>query len=135
AFGASLGGEAVAHLVGADLTTSLARDCNPTERDPRIRAAMGYVPYSGQAFLPAFCNGQEGAESVDKPYLAISGTADITAPIGMTRQAIDRMGSSHYLVELIDGQHELRQQDAGGVLTWMVTYFNAYLDVEAASGV
>jgi len=131
AFGASLGGEAVAHLVGAQLTTTLARDCSPTERDPRIRAAMGYVPYSGQAFLPAFCNGQQGAESVNKPYLAISGTADITAPIGMTKQAIDRMGSSHYLVELIDGQHELRPQDAGDVLTWMVTYFNAYLDVKA----
>lgn len=131
AFGASLGGEAVAHLVGAGLTTSLAHDCGPTERDPRIRAAVGYVPYSGQSFLPAFCDGQSGADSVDKPYLAISGTLDITAPIHMTEIAVNRMPSSHYLIELVGGQHELRPEDAGDVLTWMVTYFNAYLDVPA----
>lgn len=129
AFGASLGGEAVAHLVGAGLTTTLAHDCSPTERDPRIRAAVGYVPYSGQSFLPAFCDGQSGADSVDKPYLAISGTLDITAPIHMTEIAVNRMPSSHYLIELVGGQHELRPEDAGDVLTWMVTYFNAYLDV------
>ena len=131
AFGASLGGEAVAHLVGAKLTTSLVHDCGPTAQDPRIRAAVGYVPYSGQSFLPAFCDGQSGADSVDKPYLAISGTADITAPIHMTEMAIDRMGSSRYLVELVNGQHELRPEDAADVLTWMVTYFDAYLDVPA----
>ena len=129
AFGASLGGEAVAHLVGAGLTTSLVHDCSPTERDPRIRAAVGYVPYSGQSFLPAFCDGQSGADSVDKPYLAISGTLDITAPIHMTEIAVNRMPASHYLIELVGGQHELRPEDAADVLTWMVTYFNAYLDV------
>ena len=129
AFGASLGGEAVAHLVGARLTTSLVHDCSRTEQDPRIRAAVGYVPYSGQSFLPAFCDGQSGAQSVDKPYLAISGTFDITAPIHMTQIAVNQMASSHYLIELVGGQHELRPEDAADVLTWMVTYFNAYLDV------
>ena len=132
AFGASLGGEAVAHLVGAKLTTSIADSCDDTEQDPRIRAAVGYVPYSGQSFLPAFCDGQSGAAYVNKPYLAIAGTADITAPISQTERAVNLMGSSHYLVELVNGQHELRPEDAGDVLTWMVTYFNAYLDVRSA---
>jgi dienelactone hydrolase len=133
-FGASLGGEAMAHLLGARITSSLALSCQETERDSRIRAAVAYVPYSGQSFLPAFCDDQSGADSVDRPYLAIAGTFDTTAPIKMTQQAVNRMGSSHYLVELVGGQHELRPQDAGDVLAWMVTYLNAYLDVRSDPG-
>jgi hypothetical protein len=132
-FGASLGGEAMAHLVGAKITSSLARTCTQTERDPRIRAVVGYVPYSGWSFLPAFCDGQEGAEEVNRPYLAIGGTLDTTAPINMTRRALERMGSSRYLVELMGGQHELRPEDAGDVLTWTTVFLDAYLDVRADS--
>jgi dienelactone hydrolase len=131
AFGASLGGEAVAHLVGARITSSIFKDCSDTERDPRIRAAVGYVPYSGQSFLPAFCDGQSGADDVNRPYLAIAGTFDTTAPIAMTQRAVNRFGSSRYLVELVGGMHELRPEDAGDVLTWMVTFLNAYLDVRS----
>ena len=133
-FGASLGGEAMAHLLGARITSSLTLSCDETARDPRIRAAVGYVPYSGQSFLPAFCNDQEGADSVNRPYLAISGTFDTTAPIKMTQQAVNRFGSSRYLVQLEGGQHELRPEDAGDVLTWMVTFLNAYLDVRSDPG-
>ncbi len=132
-FGASLGGQAMANLIGARLTTSLAMTCDETVRDPRIRAAVGYVPYSGQSFLPAFCDGQEGADSVNRPYLAIAGTADVTAPIKLTQQAVNRMGDSRYMVQLVNGEHELRPADAGDVLTWMVTFLNAYLDVRSDS--
>ncbi len=130
AFGASLGGEAVAHLLGARLTSSLFEDCDETVQDPRIRAAVGYVPYSGHSFLPAFCESHEGAQDVDKPYLAIAGTLDVTAPIRQTERAVGRFGSSRYLVELVGGEHELRVEDAGDVLTWMLTFLNAYLDVK-----
>jgi dienelactone hydrolase len=133
-FGASLGGEAMALLMGARITSSLALSCEETERDPRIRAAATYVPYSGQSFLPAFCNDQAGAEGVDRPFLAIAGTLDTTAPIKMTEQAVNRMGSSRFLVELVGGQHELRPQDAGDVLTWMVAFLGAYLDVPSDPG-
>jgi hypothetical protein len=133
-FGASLGGEAMAHLVGAKITSSLTRQCSETTRDPRLRAVVGYVPYSGWSFLPAFCDGQSGAESVDKPYLAIAGTADTTAPVNMTRNALNRMGSSRYLVELFGGQHELRPEDAGDVITWTTTFLNAYLQVQFDQG-
>lgn len=133
-FGASLGAEAMAHLLGADITASLTRNCVETERDPRIRAAVGYVPFSGWSFLPVFCDDQEGAAGVDKPYLAIGGTFDTTAPIGMTERAVNNMKGSRYLVELLGGQHELRAEDAGDVLTWMVTFLNAYLDVRSDPG-
>ena len=133
-FGASLGAEAMAHLVGADITGSLTRSCEPTARDSRVRAVVGYVPFSGWSFLPAFCDAQEGARGVTRPYLGIAGTLDTTAPIGMTEQAIEKMSSSRYLVELIGGQHELRPEDAGDVLTWTVTFLNAYLDVRSDPG-
>jgi predicted dienelactone hydrolase len=130
-FGASLGGEAMAHLLGARITSSLAKSCDDTVRDPRIRAAVGYVPYSGQSFLPAFCDDQSGAAEVNRPYLAIAGTADTTAPIKMTQQAVNLFGDSRYLVQLAGGEHELRPEDADDLLTWMVTYFNAYLQVSS----
>ena len=133
-FGASLGGEAMAHLVGARITSGFTSSCSETERDPRIRAVVGYVPYSGWSFLPAFCDDQEGARSVNRPYLAIAGTLDTTAPLNMTRRAMERMGSSRFLVELAGGEHELRAEDAGDVLTWTVTFLNAYLDVPGDSG-
>jgi predicted dienelactone hydrolase len=130
-FGASMGGEAMALLLGAKLTTSLGGNCSDAVHDPRIKAAVGYVPYAGQTFLPAFCNGQSGAASVARPYLAISGTADTTAPIGPAQQAVNNFGSSRYLVELVGGQHELRPEDIGDLFTWMITFLDAYLDVRA----
>jgi len=130
-FGASLGGQAVLNLMGAKLTTSINKACHETVRDPRIKLAVGYVPYSGQSFLPAFCDGQSGAEEVDRPFLAIAGTADTTAPIKLTQQAVNRLKGSRFMVELIDGQHELRPEDAGDLFTWMVTFYRAYLQGDA----
>jgi predicted dienelactone hydrolase len=133
-FGASLGGEAMTLLLGAQMTTSIGLRCSDPVHDPRVRAAVGYVPFAGYSFLPAFCDGQSGAASVNRPYLALSGTADTTAPIGMMEQAVDRFGASRYLVELVDGQHEFRPEDAGDLFTWMVTFLNAYLDVGTDPG-
>ncbi|HUP97534.1 MAG TPA: hypothetical protein VM073_06325 [Usitatibacter sp.] len=133
-FGASLGGEAMAHLLGAKITSNLAGGCDATEQDNRLRAVVTYVPYSGHSFLPAFCDGQEGASFIDRPYLAIAGTFDTTAPISQTEHVVNKMGSSRYLVELVGGMHELRPEDAGDVLTWMITFLNAYLDVRGDPG-
>ena len=133
-FGASMGGEAMAFLLGAKATTSIDKDCSDTVRDPRIRAAVGYVPYAGQPFLPAFCSGQEGAKGVNRPYLAMSGTADTTAPIVQAQQAVNNFASSHYLVQLVGGKHELRPEDADDLFTWSVTFLDAYLDVATDPG-
>ena len=133
-FGASLGGEAMALLLGARMTTSIDGDCAEPVHDPRIKAAVGYVPFAGYPFLPAFCGGQQGASGVNRPYLAISGTADTTAPIEMAQRALEKFAASRYLVALIGGQHELRPEDAGDLFTWMVTFLDAYLGVQADPG-
>jgi hypothetical protein len=133
-FGASLGGQAMANLLGARLTTSLGLACRDAVVDPRIRAAVGLVPYAGQTFLPSFCDDQNGAEGVDRPYLAISGTADTTAPIKMTEQALNRFRGSRYLVALEGVEHEYRPEFRGDVMTWATTFLNAYLGVAADPG-
>ena len=126
-FGASLGGEAMMLLAGAKLSTSTGLDCSEPVHDPRIQAMVGYVPFAGYSFLPAFCAGQSGAKGVNRPFLAISGTADTTAPLGMAEEAVDQFQSSRYMVELIGGQHELRPEDAGDLFTWTLTFLDAYV--------
>lgn len=127
AFGASLGGQAVINLLGARLSTTIGLSCQETVRDPRIQAAVGLVPYAGQSFLPSFCDGQNGAADVTKPFLAMSGTADTTAPIKQMQQAINLMPQSHYLVELQGVKHEFKAEFVGDVMTWTVTFLRAYL--------
>jgi len=132
-FGASLGGQAMLNLMGAKLTTSIGLACRETVRDPRIKVAVGYVPYTGQTFLPSFCDDQSGADLVDRPFLAMAGTADTTSPIKMTQQAVNRLKGSRYMVELVGGEHELRAEDSGDLFTWMVTFYRAYLEGEPAA--
>ncbi len=84
-FGASMGGETLLLLGGAGLTTSLDLAQTQVTVDTRLKAAVGYVPFFGELFLPAFGRDQSGLDSVTLPYLAISGTADTLAPIIMTR--------------------------------------------------
>ncbi len=133
-FGTSLGGQAMANILGARLTTSVGLACRSTVTDPRVKAAVGLVPYAGQTFLPSFCDDQDGAEGVDRPYLAISGTADTTAPIGMMEQALNRFRGSRYLVALEGVEHEYRPGFRDDVMTWAVTFLNAYLGVPADPG-
>ena len=127
-FGASLGGEAMVLLLGAHITTTLGKHCSDAAvHDPRIKAAVGYVPFAGWSFLPAFCEGQGGARNVNRPFLAISGTADTTAPLAMAKEAVDQFQSSRYMVELIGGRHELRPEDVGDLFTWTLTFLDAYV--------
>lgn len=132
-FGASMGGEAMLHLLGADITTSIGLSCSHAPRDTRIKAAVGYVPYAGQTFLPAFCDQQSGVDNIDTPFLALSGTADTTAPIKLVDSALRRMKGSRYLIQLEGVQHEFRPEYAGDLMTWMVTFFRAYMQHDTGS--
>jgi len=127
AFGASMGGQATMNLLGAKLTTSLGLACRETARDPRVKAAVGLVPYAGQTFLPSFCDDQSGAEEVTRPYLAIAGTADTTAPIKMAEQALQRFRGTRYLVALEGVKHEFIPDMRGDVMTWTVAFLHAYV--------
>jgi dienelactone hydrolase len=134
-FGASLGGEALLLSMGAQLTNNTRLDSRAVAQDERIKAAVGYVPYAGQRLLPAFGNDQNGAQYVTRPFLAIGGTADTTAPLYMTEQAVNRFGGSRYLVALTDVEHQYLPEYADDVFSWAITFFDAHVrdDREALS--
>ena len=127
AFGGSLGGESVLLLGGASLTTTLGLASKPVLFDSHIKAAVGYVPYFGQSFFPAFGRDQAGLDNVLLPFLAISGTADTTAPIGPTRDGIHRLINTHELVALQGVQHGFDPVFSDDIFTWSLAFLAGQL--------
>jgi predicted dienelactone hydrolase len=127
-FGASMGGETMMLLGGAGLTTSyfdLGLSWNQVTRDPRIKAAVGYVPYFGQPFLPAFGRDQDGLAGVDLPFLGISGTADTTAPIIEVEIGMSRLTGTRRLVALSGVTHGFDLASTNDIFTWTFTFLDA----------
>ena len=127
AFGGSLGGESVLLLGGASLTTTLGLASKPVLFDSHIKAAVGYVPYFGQSFFPAFGRDQAGLDNVLLPFLAISGTADTTAPIGPTRDGIHRLINTHELVALQGVRHGFDPVFSDDIFTWSLAFLAGQL--------
>ncbi len=126
-FGTSMGGETALLTIGAKLTASLGLSSLAVVSDQRIKAISGYVPYSGQSFLPAFGDDQNGVDGLAIPYLGISGTADFTAPIALTEQAVNRLSGSRFLVALQDVGHRYDASLVPDIYTWNVLFFDAFL--------
>jgi predicted dienelactone hydrolase len=124
-FGASMGGQTMLLMGGAELTTSPGLSSTPVGADPRIKAAVGYVPYFGQKLLPSFGREQIGLEGVTLPYLAIAGTADRTSPLDATQQGIERLDGPRQLVALVGVEHGFDAAWAGDILTWSLTFLDA----------
>lgn len=132
-FGASMGGETMMLMGGAGLTTSFGLSRTQVTVDPRLKAAVGYVPYFGQPFLPAFGNDQHGLDGVTLPYLAISGTADTTAPIITTQQGMARLTGTRELVSLVGVKHEFDVASTNDIFTWALTFLDAEVRGNAAA--
>jgi predicted dienelactone hydrolase len=125
-FGASMGGETMMLLGGAGLTSSYpGLSWNQVTRDPRIKAAVGYVPYFGQPFLPAFGRDQRGLDGITLPFLGISGTADTTAPIIETEIGMSRLTGTRELVALSGVTHGFDVASTNDILTWTLTFLDA----------
>lgn len=132
-FGASMGGETVMLVGGAALTTSLVFDWTQVTADRRLKAAVGYIPYFGQPFLPAFGRDQHGLDGVKVPYLAISGTADVIAPLAVTKEGISRLAGTRELVELVGGIHGVDTASINDIMTWSLTFLNAEVRGDSAA--
>jgi len=130
-FGASLGGEAMLLAVGAKLTISFGLSSKRVLTDQRFKALVGYVPYSGQRLLPAFGDDQNGTEGLRVPFMAIGGTADVTAPLFMTEQAVNNMKGTRFVVSLPDVEHGLKPENVPEVFTWATTFLDAHLKDDA----
>ncbi len=121
-FGASLGGESLLLLAGAKLTTSLGLSSTRIVEDKRLKAAVGYVPYFGVDVYPAFGRDQQGLDGIALPYLAISGTADTTAPIGPVEEGMRRLTGTRQLVAFTGLTHGYDARYASDLDTWMFTF-------------
>ena len=127
-FGASLGGEAMLLLAGAKLTISFGLSSKRViEPDTRFKAMVGYVPYSGQRLLPAFGDDQNGTIGITTPFMAIGGTADTTAPLVLTEQAVNNLAGTRYVVSLPGVEHGLKSENVPDVFTWAFTFLDAHL--------
>jgi predicted dienelactone hydrolase len=125
-FGASMGGETMMLLGGARLTTSYpGLSSNQVTFDPRIKAAVGYVPYFGQPVLPAFGRDQHGLDGIDLPFLGISGTADTTAPILETKIGMLNLTGTRELVALAGVTHGFDVASTYDIFTWTFMFLDA----------
>jgi predicted dienelactone hydrolase len=124
-FGASMGGETMLLLAGAGLTSSLGLTWSQITVDPRVKAAVGYVPYFGQVFLPAFGRDEHGLDNVTLPYLAISGSFDTTAPIVVTGQGMARLAGVRELVALNGVTHKFDVASINDIFTWALLFLDA----------
>jgi hypothetical protein len=127
-FGASLGGESLLLMRGAQLTVSVGLSSKRIENDTRLKAAVGYVPYFGQPFFPAFGRDSNGLEGIDLPYLAISGSADTTAPAEVTAQGMALLTGPRQFVVLGGVRHGFDAASSDDIFTWSLTFLNGYVD-------
>ncbi|MEO8004842.1 MAG: hypothetical protein ABI771_08045 [Betaproteobacteria bacterium] len=130
AFGASLGGESILLMAGAALTTSIGQSSSRVMLDSRLKAAVGYVPYFGIDVYPAFGRDLKGLDGVTLPYLAISGTADTTAPISVTERGMKRLTNTRQLVALTDLVHGFDSRYSGDIFTWTLSFLAGQLTAD-----
>ncbi len=126
-FGASLGGESLLLMAGAQVTTSVGQAYKQVTFDPRLKAAAGYVPYFGQAAFPAFGRDQNGLQDITLPFLAISGTADTTADIAATERGFDFLTNTRQLVALTDVEHGFNPAFSDEIFTWSLAFLAGQL--------
>jgi hypothetical protein len=138
-WGASLGGQTMMLNQGAKLTTSLGSgDPEVVVTDKRIKAIVGYVPYSGielgfLASVATFGSANEGVKGIRTPYLAIGGSDDTTAPVHQTERMIRNLSGSRYLVEIQGLGHTLRAEDVPDIFTWSLLFYRAHLHGDATA--
>jgi len=126
-FGASLGGESLLLMAGAQLTTSVGQAYKQVMFDPRLKAAAGYVPYFGQVVFPAFGRNQNGLQDITLPFLAISGTADTTAPIAATERGFEFLHNTRQLVALTGVEHGFDPAFSDEIFTWSLAFLAGQL--------
>ncbi len=132
--GGSMGGATFTWLAGAEVTDNITRlSSKPTVQDTRIKAVVGYVPYAGQRFLPAFGNDNNTAKNINVPYLAIAGTADTTAPIYLMEQAMNNFQNTRYMVALTDVTHGYSTSYADDVFGWLIPFFDGFVKGDRAA--
>ncbi|HEY7943726.1 MAG TPA: hypothetical protein VIH15_04395 [Casimicrobiaceae bacterium] len=134
-FGASQGGESLLLMTGAKLTITVGMSSKQVLTDPRLKAIVGYVPYLGQPFFPAFGRDQSGLDGIATPFLAIAGGVDLTAPLVTTLEGVDRLAGSRDVVVLAGVDHGFDYPSTADIFTWSMTFLAAHVNDDRAATV
>lgn len=127
-FGASLGAHSLLLMAGARHTVSLGLSSRAVmPRDTRLKAAAMFVPYFGIRVFPAFGRDQQGLDGLDLPVLAISGTADTTAPIAQAEEGMRRLAGTRQFVAFTGLTHGYDARYASDLDTWLFTFLGGQL--------
>ena len=132
-FGASLGGESLLLMRGAQLTISVGLSSKSVIDDTRLGAAVGYVPYFGQPFFPAFGRDQHGLDDVSLPYLAISGSEDTMAPAGTAATGMLRLPGVRQFVLLAGVAHGFDVRSSADIFTWSLEFLSGYAALDTVA--
>lgn len=127
-FGASMGGETMMLLAGAELTYNLTRSRKQVVYEPRLKAVVTFVPYSGVDILPAFGDDQRGTNGLMVSYLGIGGSEDLIAPVNNTKKALERMMGTRYLIEVEGMKHGSNPAVMDEAYAWYLTFLDANLN-------
>ena len=122
-FGASLGGEAMMLLGGAGLTTSIGQSSKRVLIEPRLTAAVGYIPYFGQSILPRSVATSMASTASACPISPSPGLPT-HRPVGGDRGRHGPAGSTRQLVTMRGVQHGLEARDLPDILTWSLAFLD-----------
>jgi hypothetical protein len=132
-FGISQGGETMMLLAGAALTTTVFQDSKPVIHDARLASAVGYIPYFGLSWLPAFGDDNEGIDGVTLPFLAIGGTDDDLAQLERIEQGVRRLGGTRTVVAITGLGHDLEPAFPDDIFTWTSVFLDSQMRGDAVA--
>lgn len=138
--GTSYGGATAFLTIGAkpiDARSDVGDVLAQTVSDIRVKAAVGIVPYMGdsqhfpivgETLVTFFGYNSIGATPLNAPFLAISGTSDVTAEEAYIKNALSKTEANNHLVSMVGVEHNLTADGAGQtVFTWTLHFLNYHL--------
>lgn len=135
------GESAGAHTVLAALGGTDPSGRVPALADPRVKAAVGVVPFMGGSFgfwpftVDAWHFGEDhaGLRGVRRPFLALYGGKDSNVPPAGVEAGVRALGGPAIAVRLEDEAHLLTEAAQRDVRTWELLFFNAWLRDDATA--
>jgi len=134
--GESFGGATMLALLGAkkvnpDVASVIANNLLQLQTDSRIKAAATIVPYAGAGVYSIFGNGSTGVATVDRPFLANSGTADTVADYSKIQDVFNNLSGDKYLVAYQGETHDFTEGANVDASTWMKLFMDAKVKGDA----
>lgn len=134
--GESYGGATMLALLGAkrvnpDIPSVISNTLLDLQTDARIKAAASVVPYAGASPYSMFGSGGTGAATVDRPFLANSGTADTVAEYSKIQEVFENLSGDKYLVAYEGQGHDLTEGANVDSSTWMKLFMDAKVKGDA----